>query len=129
MMWLGTIYYTESTKKILDWFAGHARSDLRSIASLAIQVALETLICNGIWIVTKRAVRNTVRSIPLFLLQNDQICHVERSLIRAIRVTFTIRKEWEIVLAYNTVFDCCSIAETTGFVTTYISYLYILVPF
>jgi hypothetical protein len=52
VMRLWAIYNTESTKKILDWFASHAGSNFRTIASLAIQVALETLVCDGIWIVT-----------------------------------------------------------------------------
>lgn len=93
VMGLGTVYDTETFIQIFYGLAGHARSNLRTVARLAIQIAREALLSDLIRIVTEGAVVNTVGCIPLFLLEDYDIGHVVGCIRWAIGITLTICKE------------------------------------
>jgi hypothetical protein len=76
MMRLRTINDTETFIEILNWLASHARSNFRAVARLAVQVARETLFSDLVRIGSQGAIIDAIRSIPLLLLENDNVCHV-----------------------------------------------------
>ena len=92
-MGLGAVYDTKTFIEILDGLAGHARSNLRTVARLAIQIAREALLSDLIRIVTEGAVIDTVGCVPLFLLEDYDIGHVVGCIRWAVGITLTFCKE------------------------------------
>lgn len=95
---------------------------------MTIKIALKTLASDRIWVVAERAVGDTVRSVPLLLLEDDDVCHVERSIAWAVRIAFTFSQEWKVVLAHNTISVFSAVTESAAFMTSYITDLNIFVP-
>jgi hypothetical protein len=128
-MRLWAILHTEAIEEILYGLTGHAGANLRPIARLTIQIALETLLCEGVWIVTKRAIADAIRGIPLLLLENDLICHVIRCICWATGVALTTSKERKIVCTNNAVLVPGAIAKLTSGITPNITNFDVLMPF
>jgi len=96
---------------------------------LAIQIASQALVSDGIRICSKRALRDAVGRVPLLLLEDDNVSHIVRSVIGAFCIAPTVCQERKVVLTHNTVFVRCAIAEFASGMTANISYLDVLVPF
>ncbi len=96
---------------------------------MAIQIALETLLSNLVRIVTKRAVIDALRGLPLFLLENYRVCHIVRSIRRAFRIALSTGKERQIFSANNTVLIGNAVTELTSCMTSNVSDFDIFVPF
>lgn len=80
-------------------------------------------------IVTEGAVFDTVRSVPLFLLEDYDIGHVVGCKRWAIGITLTICKERYAISAHDTILIFGSIAETTSFMAADVTNLNVFVPF
>ena len=96
---------------------------------MTIQVALEALLSNLIRIVTERAVIDALWGLPLFLLENDRICHIVRSKRRAFRIAFSTSKERQVFSANKTVLIGNAVTELASFMATNVSNFDIFVPF
>lgn len=130
MVRLRTIFYTQTIIEILNWLASHTTTDLRAIASLAIKVAAKTFVSNLIRVGPKRAIRDAIWSIPLFLLVNNNVSHIEWSKARTRRIAFsTFSKERTIILTNDTILVCDSLTELASGMTANITNLNVFVPF
>jgi hypothetical protein len=125
---LGAVLHAQTIVEILNWLAGHARANLRTIARLAIQVARETLICDGIWVVTQGALGYTIGSIPLLLLKDDHITHIEGGIVWTSWITTTLCEERKTVDAHDTVLVCNAATELACLMAANVSNLNVFVP-
>ncbi len=129
MMRLRTVFNAKTLIEILNWLARHARTNFRSVTSLAIQIAFEALLSDLIRIVTKWAIFDTIWGLPLFLLKYNHICHIVWCKGGTFGVTLTVSEERQVISANNAVLISDTIAELACLVASDVSDFDILVPF
>jgi hypothetical protein len=127
-MRLRAILNAETIIEILYWFTGHATSDLRAIASLAIQVTIEALFSDGVWVITEWAIRDAIRCTPLLLLEDHHVLHIIRSIRRALGVASTFCKIGKRVLANDAILVFSAVAEAAAVMTPNITDFNVFVP-